>query len=223
MFQAIGLIFGIMILAGLSCVAGAFFGLIGRVIFFRRPVPKRLIFAAMAVPPASLLYLAACAIVFSLFIPGELDEFFGDIYQPLPNGYVLKGLGKMPEYSTLDVSSSDRPDPQLPGGIRSLEQDGPILYGAYGPLNGETFPAASGEQHGYFVFDTRNGVVHNLKTVQELNAAAGHTVKLVPSEDFNSQLHSRVILRHVQAVTYAGPPAIAVLGCFFLLLRKRFS
>jgi hypothetical protein len=188
MFEFIGLIIVTAFLGGLSCVAGAIFGLIGWLIFWGRHRPKLLILATMAVPPASLLYVAICAVVFTLFVPNQPDEFFGDFSEPLPNGYILTGLAKMPDYAYFESTPPMAHQPPLIGGVKSLEQDGELIYGSYGHLYSEDVPAIDVD-HGYFVFDTRTGAVRNLKTISELNQAAGHSVKLELSENFRSRNH----------------------------------
>jgi hypothetical protein len=51
--------------------------------------------------------MVACAVVFSVLVPGEADRiFFGDVSEPLPNGYTLKVLAKMSDYGMIEDSSA---------------------------------------------------------------------------------------------------------------------
>lgn len=220
MFEMIGLLIGLAVLFTISLVLGLIYALVAWLIFWKRRKPIRFILFAASIPPLSVVYLLACAILFSIFIPNQPDEFFGDFSEPLPNGYVLKGLGKMPEFSRLDTSYSDRPYPQLRGGIKSLELDGEILYGAYGHIDDDPDPMTPGDR-GYFVFNTKTGQVKDFATMEALNAAAGHKVQLIESQLFRSQEPSRKALRTTETVIYAFVPSVASILCFVLLIRAR--
>jgi hypothetical protein len=221
MFEFIGLIIGLFVLGAASIIAGGVLAAIGWLLFWGQRRPKLLILLAGAIPPVSLAYILSCAILFSLFVPNQPDEFFGDFKEPLPNGYVLEGLGKMPEYSFFDSTIPGRPQPPLLGGVKRLELDGEVVYGVYGPLNGES-TVDSGD-HGHFIFNTHDGSLRNMKTLQELNSAAGHAVRFVDSGNFRSREPSRVRLRWTETWIYATPPLVATLLCLILLVRERLS
>jgi hypothetical protein len=164
--------------------------------------------------------LIVCAICFALFVPNQPDEFFGDFNEPIPHGYVLTGLGKMPEFAYFESTPPMMHQPPLRGGVRRLELDGEIVYGAYGHVEGD--PDAFGDRdHGYFVFDTRSGEVKNFETIDQLNAAAGHTVHLVESQYFRSQNPYRIWLRRVENCIYFGPPIAVFLYFVYRLIRFR--
>jgi hypothetical protein len=225
MFEFIGLLFDLFILGCLSVLLGGIFAGIAWLLFWGRRRPKRLILMAGLIPPISAGWLLFCAILFTLFVRNQPDEFFGDFSEPLPHGYVLTGLGKMPEFSYFESTPPMMNQPPLLGGVKSLEQDGEVVYGAYGHLNQETSPPESSgaENHGYFAFDTRNGQVRNFATFNELTAYAGHSLQLVESQFFRSQDPGRRLLRQIENLIYFGPPIAATLLCLFFLIRIRLK
>jgi len=164
-----------------------------------------------------------CGFCFTIFVPNQPDVFFGDFAEPLPNGYVLTGLGKMPEYAYFE-STPPHHQPPLLGGVKRLEQDGQVIFGAYGPLNHEAPPLVDSKAvHGYFAFDTRTGEVRNFTTLDELTGYAGHRLNLVESEYFRSQIPGRRRLREIESLIYSGPPALSALLCLYMAIRYRFS
>jgi hypothetical protein len=112
--------------------------------------------------------------------------------------------------------------PPLLGGVRRLEQDGQTVFGAYGNLHDHPYDGES-KDRGYFIFDTHTGTVTNFNSIEELNAAAGHSVNLVESQLFRSQDPGRIRLRKIENAILFGPPAIITLILFFFVLRLRFQ
>jgi hypothetical protein len=220
MFEMIGLLFGLTFLCVLAVLAGGVSAGLAYLLFWGAHRPKRLIIFAGLIPISALSYVVFCAICMEMFIPNQPDLFFGDFAEPLPNGYILTGLGKMPEYSYFESSPQGMHQPLLLGGVRRLEQDGQTVYGAYGHLDNQPYDGEN-KDRGYFIFDTRTGGVRNFTTIGELNAAAGHPVHLVESQYFQSQDPGRTVLRRVENVVFSFPPASCSLLCLFLLLRER--
>jgi len=219
----IGLLIATTVATVVSIVLGVVFGLVAWLLMWGRKRSWRLILTMAAVPPLSWAYVIGIAILLTIVVPNQPDEFFGDFNEPLPHGYLLTGLGKMPDWAYLDTTREDRQQPQMPGTIGRLEEDGEMVYGAYAHLHDAV--ESKGPQKGetaYFAFDTRSGVVTNFQTLQQLNECAGHTVLLEESQLFRSQLPGRRLLRRVESVIYCGPPVAATLVCFFLVLRFRF-
>ena len=221
MFEMIGMLVGLVVLGGLSFLLGLLIAVAAWLLFWGRPRPKRLILTAACVPPISLGYVIACAIIFAIFVPNQPDQFFGDFSEPLPNGYVLTGLGKMPEYAYFDSESPGRNQPALLGRVKSLEQDGDIVYGAYSHPEYGSSEFFAPKDINYFEFDTHSRQVRSFKTMEELNVAAGHPVHLVDSQFFRSQIPSRVYLRKVENAIYALPPVAWLLLCLYRLVRFR--
>jgi hypothetical protein len=220
--EVIGHIIGFVILNCLLVLAGGIVVIILWVLFWGHRRPKMLILLTACWPLLSLYYLTACGICFELFVPNNPDVFFGDFKEPLPHGYVLTGLGKMPDFAFIDSTPPMVHQPPLHGGIRRLELDGEIVYGAYGHLDSDDAFSERDRDHGYFVFDTRTGSVKNLGTIEQLNAAAGHPVRLVESEYFRSQESGRIWLRRVENSIYFVPPILVLLYCLYKLIRFRF-
>lgn len=211
---------GLFLVTCFSFLLGLVIAGLASLLFWGRRRPKRLIFLAASIPPLSLGYLIVCAIFFAMFVPNQPDLFFGDFSEPLGNEYILRGLGKMPEYAYLDTENRGRNQPGI-SGIESLEQDGEVIFGAYSHPNvgSSGFFAPPGVN--FFKFDTRSGQVTNFKTIQELNAAAGHPVHLVGSQFFRSQLPGRIMLRRIENGILFIPPVAAFLFIVFRLVRVR--
>jgi len=220
MFEMIGLLFGLAILCGLALLAGGVFAALVWFLFWGRRRPKFWIFCAGAIPLATLVYVILCAICMEIFVPNQPNFFFGDFAEPVPNGYILTGLGKMPEFSYFESTPPMVHQPPLLGGVRRLELDDQIVYGAYGHLDNQPYDGEN-KDRGYFAFDTRTGKVTNFKTMGELNAAAGHSVHLVESQFFRSRNPGRLLLREIENAIFIGPPVIATFVFIFLVLRRR--
>lgn len=89
MFEMIGLLVGTAILFVLSVIAGGVYAGTAFLILWGRPKRRiALMLLAAAIPVCSTAYMWLCVAI----LPGE--SLFGDIDQPLPNGYTLQALGK---------------------------------------------------------------------------------------------------------------------------------
>lgn len=220
MFEIIGLMIGTVIFFGLAITLGLVFGLTAWLVFWGRRRPKRMIALAVIVPPFSALYIFLCAILLMIFVPNQPDLFFGDISEPLPNGYILKGLGKMPEYSYFDVASSGKQYSGMRGGVRRLGVDWQMIYGAYGSITDNQL-ISTNHDNGYFILNTRTGQVKNVDTISQLNAEAGHPVQLIESQFYRSREPAAILLRRIDNFVLFGPPAVAIIFVAFLLIRKR--
>jgi|HubBroStandDraft_5_1064220.scaffolds.fasta_scaffold00625_12 multisubunit Na+/H+ antiporter MnhC subunit len=224
MFEMIGLFFAVALLGAISALLGSLFGLFAWLLVRGRAKAKRVIFAFAFMPPASAAYIVLVAVVCAIFVPNQPDEFFGDFSEPLPHGYVLTGLGKMPDWSYIDSLDKSRPQPQMPGKVGKLEEDGEMVYGAYSHLGNQWDPNDQFPNGPfYFAFDTVSGEVTNFKTMQQLNEYAGHTVQLKESQFFRSQLPQRILLRKTENAIYFWPPIAATLLGFLFLFRFRFK
>ncbi len=223
MFEMMGALIGLMVLVGLLSLLGFLIAAAAWLLFWGRGRPKRLILETALVPLFSLGYVLACAIAFEIFVPNQPDQFFGDVSEPLPHGYVLTGLGKMPEYAYFDTEEPGKNQPSILGGVHSLELDGQVVYGAYSHPKGGFSQSLAPPDIGYFEFDTSNGQVRNFKTVQDLNAVAGHPVHLVEAQFFRSQEPGRIRLRRVENTIYFLPPGAALLFCLYRLVLFRIK
>lgn len=222
MFEMIGVLIGLAILGILALLLGVILVAVAWLVFWGRPRPKLMIIFAGLLPISTLAYVISCAICMEIVVPNQPDFFFGDFSEPVPNGYILTGLGKMPEFSYFESTLPMMHQPPLLGGIRRLELNGQIIYGAYGHLNDEA-SFGDGKDHGYFLFDTRTRAVTNFNTIEELNSVAGHPVHLVESQYYRSQLPARILLRKIENGIFFTPPSVAFLIYTFVLLKMRFK
>ena len=69
MFEMIGMLIGLVFLGGLSFLLGLLIAVAAWILFWDRRRPKRLILMAASVPPLSLGYVMASAIIFAIFVP----------------------------------------------------------------------------------------------------------------------------------------------------------
>lgn len=213
MFELIGLLFATMLLFALAAMLAAVLSGITWLLVRRTSAPrKRLIFAAASIPIISAAYFWLCIAL----LPGE--SLFGDISQPLPNGYLLEALGKMPDFASISNPKSPNSYNGLSECIGKLAVDGPLVAGQYSHPFG-SFAAAPHEP--YFVFDTRSGQHIDLPTLVDLQARLGHSVQLTEVQFFRSQEPSYRARQNVNKVVMLGPPILA-LGIFTAyVLRNR--
>ncbi len=223
MFEMIGLLIGLTLLCGIALLAGVILAALAWFLFWGRRRPKRLILVTGLFPIFTLAYLVVCAICMEIFVPNQPDFFFGDFNEPLPNGYVLSGLGKMPEYSGIESTSHDRSLPQLLGSVQAIEQDGDLIFGKYSHPNAGPPAFFAPQGINFFALNTHTGQIQNFRTAEELDASAGHQVHLVESQLFRSQEPGRILLRKIENVIFYGPPAVALLFFIFQLLRQRIK
>lgn len=224
MFEIIGLLFATAAFLGLSGVLGCVYATIAWFILRKRRRRRKTFLTLLAglLPPAFAAYIAVCSIIFAFTIPGQGDRLFGDTYEPLPNGYVLKALGKMPDFAGVYPKSDSGFEPQLLGYVRSIQVEGSRVYGEYSNRFSES-AWTDGASHGYFVFDTRDRSIRNFDTMAELAASAGHQLHLVKATDFRSQDTSYRRFLRLRNLLLFGPPAAATLAYFLFLVKTRRS
>jgi hypothetical protein len=79
-FEDIGVLIGIAMFFALSYLAGWMYGRGAWLILRSQERYRKLRKIAASLPPIFSVYMLACAIVFSLIVPGEADRiFFGDV------------------------------------------------------------------------------------------------------------------------------------------------
>jgi hypothetical protein len=215
MFELIGLLFATTLLfISASLVAAFLVGLTWLVLRKTPGIRKRILLAAALIPIASAAYLWLCLAL----LPGE--SLFGDIDQPLPNGYTVKALGKMPDFASIF-------SPKLPYSqsgpsecVGKLAVYGPFVVGQYSHPFG-TFQAKENEP--FFVFDTRNGKNIDLPQLTQVETLLGRRVILTEVQFFRSQeLEYRRQKKFDTAVMF-GPPIIAfvIFSVFVIRIRTR--
>jgi hypothetical protein len=207
--EFIGLFIGGVLFFALSVVIGCVYAGVAWRILGSREDHRKFRWIAAFLPPLFAAYIAVCAILFALIIPGEGDRiFFGDVYERMPNGYTLKAMAKMPTYGIIQNDSGIR---GVGGSVGSLAVDGPFVFGEYS------------DKQGYFAFDTRNGTNLHFATVAELDRQAGRPIHFTDTFSFQSSDGKRSRLQTIERSIWFGPPLIcSVFYCAFLVrLRRR--
>jgi hypothetical protein len=215
MFELIGLVFATGILFALATVLSfVLAGFTWLSVRNRQAPRKRLVLAAALIPILSAAYLWLC----TALLPGK--SLFGDISQPLPNGYTLEALGKMPDFASLTSAKSPNSYNGLTECIGKLAVYGPFVVGQYSHPFG-TFDPKPNEP--FFVFDTRNHQHVDLPTIAELENSLGHTVQLTEVQFFRSQEPAYRMQQKVNRTVEFGPPifALVILMAFVLHSRLR--
>lgn len=207
MFELIGLVFATGLLFVVATAVSAV--LVSVIWFLLRSIGKRekyLLVLAAIIPLASAAYFWLCIAI----LPGE--SLFGDINQPLPNGYSLTALGKMPDFAS--IANPDLPYRRtgLSQCIGTIAVDGPFVVGQYSHPFG-SFESNTTEL--FFEFDTRASVTTEFSSQAELERQLGHAVTLNQVQAFRSTESSYRRQHRLNRTIEFGPPIVAV---FLLLL-----
>jgi hypothetical protein len=221
-FEIIGLLIDIAVFLAVGAILGAAFGFLAWLLVRKRTLFKIVpIVGAAAVPVLSALWIIAGVIFFAVAFPGRSYTLFGDIAEPLPNGFYLMALGKMPDFAQInrgsDLSSGSIPLSKCVGGIAVA---GPLVVGAYSHPFGQF--TAEGNQ-GFFLFDTRSGAVRYFETLHEIKTVLGHPAAIVRVEEFRSQQPFYVRDLAWERFLLFAPPVAAILAylAFLVWLRPR--
>jgi hypothetical protein len=197
----------------------AFAGCVGIVFAFFTwlIVPKRLgriarISVAFLIPIVSAAYIWLCI----AFLPGE--SLFGDIDQPLPNGYVLKALGKMPEYGNIERQNGDLSFDGVQGAVDEIAVSGPLVAGRYCQSCDRAFVQSKAL---YFLLDTRISKSSEYTDLPSLEAAFQCSTPLVENQYFQSQEARHVWQQRIDHWVMFVPPLGIALLYFAYLIRHR--
>jgi hypothetical protein len=222
MFEMLGLLFDICVFVAIGSILGVVYALLAW--FLVRNIPSFKLFAvagAGAIPILSSIWIVACVIVCAFAFPGKSYTLFGDIEEPLPNGYYLMALGKMPDFASIhygsDLSIGAISLSKCVGGIAV---DGPLVAGSYSHSFSEF--TAVGNQ-GYFLFDSRSGAIREYTSLPQMETALGHPLHIIPTQDFHSRepFYLRDLVRE-QGLLFIPPVgAILAYSIFLLWLRSR--
>lgn len=217
--EILGRLFMMILLMGLASGAGLICALIvfGLLRNFKTNSRQATIIAALF-PPAVMAYLLCFVIassILSSFI-GTPDLLFGDINEPLPNGFKLFALDKMPEAGL--IKRDNDPLGQV-GWVSNLQTSGPFVLGKY---DYKYFPKTEDQSNrNFFLFDTRNGKAQDFATESDLSKAANVPLHLTPTQFFRApkSLSSRV--RDFVMFVIAFIPPIAI-GLWLLWHFRKF-
>jgi hypothetical protein len=213
MFEMIGLLIGTAILFVLSLIAGLIYAGIAFLILWKRPRGRiPLLVLAAAIPVCSTAYMWLCVAV----LPGE--SLFGDISQPLPNGYTLQALGKMPDFATIHQGDSNFGPLLVSQYIGRVNVEGPLIVGQYS----HPFDAFDGDGHEpFFTFDTRTAAHVDYPTQSALEATVGHALTFSPVQSFRSHESSYVRQQRLHRIVFFLPPAFVSVMFFVILISIR--
>lgn len=222
MFEIIGLLIDIGLFLAIGAIFGVGFALLAWLLLRKRTFFKIMpILGAGAIPMLSAIWFIICVIFYASAFPGRSYTLFGDIAEPLPNGYYLMALGKMPDSASINHGSDfSSGGIQLSKDVGGIAVDGPLVVGAYShPFSEFT---AVGNQ-GFFLFDTHDGTVHEYDTLPQIEKLLGHPIHIVRTEEFRSQepFYLRDLARE-RAVVFVPPAAMMLTYLAFLVwLRQR--
>jgi len=213
MFEMIGLLLGFAVCMGLGLIISAILGILAWLLSTRARLFLAL--SAAALPVLCVMYLFLCGAI----LPNE--SLFGDISQPLPNGYALHALGKMPDFAGIgrgsDLSSEEV---GLTECIGSLGVYGPVVAGQY------SHPCTTFDPHpneAYFLFDTRTAKNQDFATKAALESAIGQPVVLVQVPYFQSQEPTYRRQRRIDGAICFGPMILAFMLLVVMILGSRYS
>lgn len=167
-----------------------------------------LILVAILIPIATAVHLWLCA----AFLPGE--SLFGNVSEPLPNGYQLEALGKMPDFASISKPGSSFNG--LTQYFDKLAVEGPFVVGQY------SHPYDTSERQPdepFFLFDTRDSKVTEFLTMKDLQLKLGHSVDFTEVQYFRSPV-AATRLRVDRAIEF-GPPILGFSLLVLAIVRTR--
>lgn len=222
MFELIGLAFATVFLFCVSGVIGLIYMSLAWLILRRQghKTPRLPLAAAFFLPIACAVYLCLFELGWTIFVPAAHESVFGDISEPLPNGYTLVGLAKMPDYAFIAAPASDN-RARTPSDIGRITVEGPLVYSSISRNFGE--PEKPNDERGFYIFDTRTGEGTRFTTIEQMQAAAGHRIGLVPTVQFRTQDRATIRVRLLGRVLLFTPPATLLLLYLTYLFRLRRS
>ena len=210
MFEIIGLLFATALLFVLAGIAAAVLGGLTWFLLRGKAHRKRLTAFAVILPFATAIHWW----LFADILPGL--SLFGDIDEPLPNGYHVTALGKMPDYGNIEPYRNRNgitvPFPFVDR-IGLHEQ---FVFGHLRAFDTEPQPAKP-----FFLFDTAHDTVSTFASQQALQNSLGRPAELIDLQLFRSPLAQR---RHEWNDFIAfGPPlaALALLIAFGVRAWRR--
>jgi hypothetical protein len=214
--EFIGLFIAGVLFFAVSAVVGCMYGAVAWLILGPANSRRKFLWAVTAacLPPVFAAYVTACAVVFAMLIPGEGDRtFFGDLYEPLPNGYFVTAMAKMPDDGCISADNSGSVRCVI-GWVGSLAVESPFVFGAYSEKE-------FSHKEGYFALDTRNGTNLDFATLAELDRHAGHPVHLTETFSYRSSDGKRGRVQAIERSIWFGPPLMCSVLYFAFLVKLR--
>jgi len=206
--EIIGRLLVMFLLMGAACAVGAVCALIVYLLLRRaKRQSVRACVVAGLFPPAAMGYLLGCLVfssILSSFL-GTPDLVFGDINEPLPNGFTLEALDKMPEAGHIQKAGNSQFQVAWVG---SAQVDGPLVLGKYD----YTYFSKTDEDTGrdYFIFDTRTGEVRNFASENGLAAAAKTNIHLTLTPYYHAPRSPKQLISSALLLFIAVVPLVAL-------------
>jgi hypothetical protein len=171
---------------------------------------KQLILAAVLIPLASAAYFWFCLAL----LPGQ--SLFADIDQPLPNGYSVPAMGKMPDFASISNTSKPNAATGMTQYIGRIAIDGQFVVGQYSHQFGEFKPTPP---EPFFLFDTQLSKNTEFATLNELQSRLGHPITLTEVQYFKSPLATT--RQTIDKAIEFGPPFLAIVFLAIAVWRSR--
>ena len=161
-------------------------------------------------PPTVMGYLLGCLVLSSVLsgLLGTPNLVFGDINEPLPNGFTLQALDKMPEAGHIQKAGDSLLQVAWVGAVQI---DGPYVLGKY---DYTYFPKTEQDTgRDFFMFDTRTGEIRNFASQTGLADSAKTDIHLTPTPYYHAPHSSKQLISSVVFlfITVVPPLAVALL------------
>lgn len=215
--EFIGLILGLGVMLALSLAVSLILMLLTWLLL--RPLQIRklpVLLSGMFLGPACVVWFYVSVAI----LPYE--SLFGDIDQPLPNGYRLQALGKMPDFASIDREGASYGSTGLPEAVGALQVVGEKVVGRYSHPFDSFQPRA---KEPYFLLDTATGRHQDYDSQQDLQAQLLVPVHLVATTEFRTEDPSFRRWRQFDTVAIFGPMtascALYLLAVFAFWRRGR--
>ena len=213
--EIIGRLVMMFLLMGIASAVGAVCVLVVYLLLRRaNQQSMRACIVAGLFPPAVTGYLLGCLVLSSMLsgFLGTPDLVFGDTNEPLPNGYTLQALDKMPEAGHIQKAGDSFIQVAWVGAIQI---DGPYVLGKY---DYSYFPKTEKETgRDFFIFDTRTGEIRDYGSEGVFAASARTNVHLTPTPYFHAPSSSKQLISGVLLLLIAVVPPVALTA---LLVRR---
>ena len=214
--EIIGRLVMMFLLMGAASIVGAVCVLVVYLLLRRanRKSPRACIVAGLF-PPAVMGYLLGCLFLSSMLSGplGTPDLVFGDIDEPLPNGFTIEALDKMPEAGHIQKVGDSSIQVAWVGAVQI---DGPYVLGKY---DYTYFPKTEKDTgRDFFMFDTRTGEVSNFASEAGLASSAKTNIHLTPTPSYHAPHSLKKLTSSVLLLFIAVVPPVA----FALFLAWNF-
>jgi hypothetical protein len=206
--EIVGRLVMIFLLMGMASVVGAVCVLVVYLLLRRanRKSARACIVTGLF-PPAVMGYLLGCLVLSSMLsgLLGTPDLVFGDINEPLPNGFTLQALDKMPEAGHIQRAGDSLFQVAWVGAVQI---DGPYVLGKY---DYTYFPKTEKDiGRDFFMFDTRTGEIRNFTSETGLADSTKTNIHLTPTPYYHAPHSSKQLISSAFFLFIAVAPPLAL-------------